>query len=173
MAQNIFGRGCGGNDGYLAPSAGEHSQNIALGSIVDGDDATAWTALQTVSALAVPDRLGPLVSLATRDFLGEVHAFETGPIERPRRELSDVESSRWAIGNGPVWWSEVANVPGQPPRIDARNSDQPIVLEPDIQRLSGAVIGRRRNRAAQDEAAGGRRRGFYVFVIGTDIADMR
>src|SRR4029077_18980001 len=85
----------------------------------------------------------------------------------------DVEPPCRMMGDGPVRWSKIADVPGQPPRIHPRNSDQPVAFEPGIQGLGGAVVRWRRNRSAQDEAAGGRCRGFDVFWIGSDIADMR
>ena len=83
-----------------------------------------------------------------------------------------LEPSFRVVRDSPVRGSEIADVPGQPARIHPGNTDQPIMFEPGIQRLRGAVVGRRGNRGAQDETAGGGRRSFDVFPISADIADM-
>ena len=172
MAQNVFGRGGGGDHSHPAAMRSEHSQDVALRTIIDGDDVMARVALQTVAALAVPHRLGPLVGLTAGDFLGEVHAFQTGPIESPRLELLDIEPPLRMVRDSAVRRSEIADVPGQPARIHPGNADQPIMFEPGIQRLRGAIVCRRGNRGAQDETAGSGRRSFDVFPVGSDIADM-
>src|SRR6202030_1200009 len=135
MAHDILGGGGGGNHRHPAAMDREHSQDVALGTVIDSDDVMARVALRTVSAFAVPYRLGPLVSLATGDFLGEVHALQTGPIESPRLEFGNVEPRLRVVGNSPVRGSEIADVPGQPSRIHPRNADQPIMFQPGVQRL--------------------------------------
>src|SRR5690242_17650019 len=133
----------------------------------------ARTALQTIAALAVPYRFGPLVRLATGDFLGEVHALETGPIDGQRPELCEIEPPFWMVSEGAIRWSVIADVSGQPSRVHPGNADQPITFEPAIERLDGAVVCRRGNRGAQHETAGSRRRGFDILAIRPDIADVR
>ena len=172
MAQHSFGGGGGGNHGHLTAMRGKHSQDVALGAIIDRDNVTARVALQTIAALAVPHRLSPIVGLAAADFLGEIHALETGPIEGLRPELCKVEPPLRLMSNDAVGRSEIADAPGQAPRVHARNTDQPVMFEPGIQRLRSAIVGRRADWCTHDEAAGGRRRGFDVFAIGADIADM-
>src|SRR5207302_10635366 len=108
MAQNILCRDGGGNHSHPAAMGGEHSQDVALRTIIDGDDVMTRVALQTVAALAVPHRLGPLVGLTTGDLLGEVHAFQTGPIESPRLELLGVEAPFRVVRAGPVRRAEIA-----------------------------------------------------------------
>ena len=89
----------------------EHSQGVALRTIVDGDDVMARVALQTVAALAVPHRLGPLVGLTAGNLLSEVHALEAGPIESPRLELwQEIEPPFRIVRDSPARRSEIARM---------------------------------------------------------------
>src|SRR6267154_3850687 len=125
MPQNILGRcGCGYH-GDAAAVRGEHSKDVAFGAIVDGDDMTARAALDTIAALAIPQRLVPFVGLAAGDFLGQVHPFETGPVEGPCLERRDIELSLRIVSDGAVRRSEITDAPGQPARVHPRNPDQP------------------------------------------------
>src|SRR5205823_2106466 len=52
-AQNILGRSRGRDHGYPAAVRSEHSEDVALRTVIDGDNMMARVALRTVAALAV------------------------------------------------------------------------------------------------------------------------
>src|SRR6516164_1128201 len=128
VAQHLLGGGGRRNHGYLAPMRGEHPQDVAFSPVIDRYDVMARAPLHPIAVLAVPNRLGPLITLATAYFLGEIHALETGPIEGSRPKLRDIEPPVRLMGNGAIGRSEIANAPGQPPGIDPGNADQPITF---------------------------------------------
>src|SRR5262249_34209715 len=146
MPENVVGRCGGGNHGDAAAMRGEHSEDVALRAVVDGDDMMTRAALETIAALAVPHRLVPFVSLSAGDFLGQVHPLETGPVSGARFERHDIELSVRIVSDGAVRWSKIANTPGQATRIHPRDPDQPIMFEPGLKRLGGAIVRWRGNR---------------------------
>src|SRR5215831_2941430 len=75
VAQHVLGGRGRRNYGYLAPMRGQHPQDVALSAVIDRYDVVARAALHPIAVLAVPNRLCPLIGLATADFLGEVHAL--------------------------------------------------------------------------------------------------
>src|SRR6516165_5112374 len=83
MAHDVRGRGSGRNYNDTAAECGEHSQDVALGTVVNCYNAVAEILLQTVAAITIPYRLIPLVGLAAGHFFGEIHAFETRPGASP------------------------------------------------------------------------------------------
>src|SRR5713101_3106064 len=102
MPQNILGRGGCGNHGNATAMRGEHSKDVAFGAVVDGDNVTTRAALDTIAALAIPQRLVPFVGLAAGDFLGQVHPLETGPVEGSCLEGPDIPIS-------PLCFSQVSS----------------------------------------------------------------
>src|SRR5690349_9792055 len=76
------------------------------------------------------------------------------------------------VGDGPVWRPEIADAPGKSARIHPCDPDQSILREPSVERLGCAIICRSGSSGAQDETAGGGGRGFDVFPIRSDIADV-
>src|SRR5215469_9465973 len=98
MAQDILGRGRGGNYGYPAAMCCEHPQYIEFGSIIDRDHVMSWAPLLTIAPLAIPNCFGPLVGLAAGDCLGEVHAFETRPLKGLRPQICDIDSPCRVMG---------------------------------------------------------------------------
>jgi hypothetical protein len=111
--------------------------------------------------------------LLAGDFLGEVHPLETGPIEGLCLEGCDIDSPFGMMGYGAVRRAEVPDPPRQPAGIHSGEADQPMVFQPRIERLGGAIVRRRGDRTVEDEPARSRGRRFDVFPIRPDIADMR
>jgi len=63
-----------------------------------------------------------------------------------KTEPGDVERTFWGVGNDPVRWAEIADMAGQPSRVDPTDADQPVRFQPTIERLRGAPtrrLGRR------------------------------
>src|SRR5215471_15325674 len=102
MAQNVLGRGSCRDYGNPAAMRGKHSQDVVLGSEIDSDDMMAWITLLAVTALAIPCSLPPFVGLPAGDLLGEVHPFETRPIEGLCLESSDIDSALRMVCDGSV-----------------------------------------------------------------------
>src|SRR5712671_2015099 len=90
MPPNILGRCGGGNHGDAATMRRKHSKDVAFGAVVDSDDVTTRAALDTITAVAIPQGLVPFVGLPAGDFLGQVHSLETGPVEGLRLEGRDI-----------------------------------------------------------------------------------
>src|SRR4051812_49751014 len=97
---------------------GQHAQDVALGAVIDGDEVNPRATLPAVAALAPPYRLGPVIGLPAADLLCEVHAFEPGPGLCLLAHRGNVEIAVGAVGDDPVRRARIADVPGQPARID-------------------------------------------------------
>src|SRR5262249_3964475 len=156
-----------------AAVCGKHSQDVALRAVIDCDDMMSGKPLAAVAVLAVPHRLVPFVGLSASDFFRQIHSLETRPIEGLGLQGCDIDVTLRIVRNGAARWSVVADAPGQPASIHPRKADQPILFQPNIKRLRGAVVCRRSNRGAQNEPARGRGCGLNVLPICPDIPDMR
>ncbi len=81
------------------------------------------------------------------------------------------------MGDHGVRHAVLADPGGQRARVDAAEADDAARLQPLVEMLGGAVVGRLGDIGLEDHAdgavAGGRRQVFDVFVVGADIADMR
>jgi hypothetical protein len=172
MAQNILGRGGSRKHSDPAAMRGQHSQDVALGSVIDSDDAMARIALLAVTELAIPHCLVPFVGLTAGNFLGEIHPLETRPIDGLRLEGRDIDSPSRIVRDCAVWRPEIANPSGQPTGVYSGNADLPIGFQPAIERLGGAVICGGGDRTAEDEPARGWSCGFDVLSVRSDIPDM-
>src|SRR5271169_6150854 len=75
--QDVRGRGGGGDYGNPTTVLGKHSQDVALGSVIDRDNVMPRIMLPAVAVYRLPARLIPLVGLTASDFTGQIHAFET------------------------------------------------------------------------------------------------
>ena len=71
------------------------------------------------------------------------------------------------VGSTPV-----AEAPGQPAGVDAAHGDQVVALQPGVEVLGVAVVGRVGDVRAEDRAPGGGRGRLDVFRVGADVADM-
>ena len=169
-------RGRGGHDGEPAPGACQVAQDIALEPIVDGNDVEARRLLASIAFAPAPLRFVPAIALAGGDILGEVEPDHAGPRCRLALQRLDLEFAVWIVRDHRVRHAVLADERGQRARVDAGDGDDAVRLEPHVEVLAGAPVGRRCDRGAQHAAAHAacrEARRFHVLVVGADIADMR
>src|SRR5215831_10369889 len=93
VATYIVCRGSGGDYSNIAAVRREHPQYVAFGAIVDRYDVVTGAPLEAITPLSVPHGFGPLVGLAARHLLGQIHPFETRPHACPVMKRRNVEAS--------------------------------------------------------------------------------
>src|SRR5262249_27071419 len=159
VTQNILSRDRSGNHCDPAAMRREHPQDVAFGTVIDGYDMVSWVSLLAIAALAIPNRLCPLIGLAAGHLLAEIHSFEAAPVERLPLQGRDIDLRIGTMADCAVRRSPVADESGQATGVDPRNPDQLVEFEPSIERLRRAVIGGRGDRRPKHETAcGGCRR---------------
>src|ERR1700734_946941 len=86
-----------------------------------------------VLRIPFPHAFVPFVFLGAGYVLGEVHAFETGPLLRLGKQSVKIELTVTAVRDDGVRRAAVTNANGQRTRIDARKPDQIATIEPIFQ----------------------------------------
>ncbi len=154
------------------PAVARQRRMLPLRAIVDGDDVADGRGLPAVSLPQGPHGFVPRMRLPAHDFLRQVHAFEAGPLvgHELQRQRIDVFVRR--IDQRALRRSAIADAPGEPPRIDARDGHQVAHFQPGVQVFRRPPVGGIGNGLAQDTAADRRRGRFNVFRVDADIADV-
>ena len=120
-----------------------------------------------------PFAAAPRLQLVAADLLGQVHAFEAGPLGGHLLQRVEVEMALGIMGDGDGRRPFAADQPGQRPRIDRRKCRSGR-WRPSMRKiLLAAEVGRRRHRLAHQAAERMRFAGFDILFIGADIADVR
>src|SRR4029079_14540083 len=155
----------------------EAAQDIALQSVVDGDDVERRILLAPVAVAPHPARFIPRIALPARHVGHEVHAVETGPCGCLGLQLIDVDLAGRLVGDDAIGRALFANAGGQRTRVDAGDADDAALLQPTVEMLSRAIARRAGDRRTQDTTAHARARrqirGFGVLEVGADVADVR
>src|SRR6266446_6215055 len=172
MAQNVFCRGSTRDHGDAAAMGCEHSQDVALCTVIYCNDVMARMLLSAVADPAFPHGLGPSISLSAGYLDSKIHPFETRPRKGARMERGNVEIALRIVADGPVWRPDIANPSRQAPRIDPGDPDQTMRCQPGIERRACAVARSLGDRCAQDEPAHGGCGRLHILAIRTDIADV-
>ena len=118
-----------------------------------------------------PGTTGPVTLLA--GYLdGEIHAFKPRPGLCLLVQRSQIEFALRIMRDHDIGRALLADHAGHSAGIHTGKTDTPVRLEPGIERLDVAEVGRRRHILAHDTAQSPRRRALHVLGIGADIADM-
>ena len=173
VAQDVLGRGGGRHDRDLAAGVGEAAQDVALGAVVDGDHVILGLGELAVALAQRPLGLVPAVGLLGRHLDGEIHAVEAGPVLRDLAQLGNVELAVGRMDHHAAGRAAVADAPRDRPRVDAADARQIVALQPVVERLGRAPVGRLGDVAAQHHAARRRVDALDVLEVGADIADVR
>src|SRR5262249_22752913 len=138
---------------HLAAGVGQATQDVALGTVVDRDDVIARLVELAVTLAERPGRLVPVVGLLGRDFDRQVHAVEAGPLLRHLAQPGNIELAVRRMHDDAIGRATVAHAAGNLARVDAAYTGQIVALQPVVERLGGAPVGRLGNVAAQHHAA--------------------
>ncbi len=171
--QHILGGGGGGQHGHLAARRGEAAQDVALGAVVDGDDAQARALPPLVALRARPTASRPSgrIGRRSRPWRGRARQGRArrGPW-RPAPRCRICPSGSWASATcgAPCW--RIA-------RVRRRVSTPPMPMRPlevsQCGRSPGRAPVRRLGRVPFHDQAGGDGIGGLVILGGdADIADM-
>ena len=175
---DVLGTGGCRNDRDLAIEAGEQAQNVALHTVVDADNMVFCILRLEVRAFLIPDPwlFGPLRRLAGRGNLCEVETFQSAPGLGFRLQCVDVEDAVRVMGDDSVGSAVLADPCGERAGIDATKADYAAGLQPGIEILDRAIVGRLGDIGLEDHTdgavAGGGCQILDIVVVGTDIADM-
>ena len=173
VAQNLLGARRRGHDRDPAAERGQAAQDVALGAEIHRDDVAARFGLPAVALAPRPAGLVPAIGLGAGDVLRQVHAFQPRPGAGVVDQVADREIAAGFVAQHGVGRAAVAQPPGQPPCVDAGDRRQAVALQPGVEMLGAAVVGRVGDVGAEHAAQRRRGRRLDILGVGADVADMR
>jgi len=120
-----------------------------------------------------PQAVIPFVALGGGHLFREVHTLQTRPFARLLLQGFEIEFSLGVMRDHAVGGAVQADRAGQSAGVDARQADAAIALQPGVEMLGAAEIGRIGHVLADDATQGVRVDRLDILGIGADIADMR
>ena len=132
--------------------------------------------LPSVTFAPAPVGLVPGIALARGHLLGEVEPDHAGPRGSLALQRREIELAVWRMRDHRIRHALVADQGGERARVDAADGDDAARLQPSVEVLRRAIVGRlgdRRPEHAAAHAAGRQAPRLHVFGVGADIADMR
>ena len=170
--EDSLGRTIGRHHRDLAVERGEAPQDVLLRPEVDRHHVVARVLEPAVAPARRPGGFLPDIALGAGDLLCQVHALEPGPRARGLAHRVQVQRALGIVTDAAPGRPAVPDPAGQGPRVYAAQTDQPVALEPGIEMLGGAPVGRLGDVQPKHQPAREGRGGLHVFPVGADIADM-
>ena len=172
VAEDLLGARRSRHHRDRAALAREAAQDVALGPVIDRDHAVAGRGHPPEAGLRRPGRRVPAISPAAGHLAGEVHAGEPRPGPRLGFERGGVDRARLVVDQRRRLGAPIAQMPGEPARIDARDAHQIVGAQPVVEMPLGAVARRPGHLGAQHQPARGGGGRLEVLGVRADVADM-
>ncbi len=168
--QDLLGARRRGHDRHRAALRPQEPQDVVLDAIIERHDPVLHRRLVGLARQHVHDRLVPVVRRLHRHVADDVPPHQAGvPVQLgPQR----VQVGRHR-GDNPAHGPLLADVPHEPPRVDALQTDDAVGPQVLIERPAASPVARMRAVLLDHEPAYKRPAALHVLVVRAVVADQR
>ena len=172
MGHHIVKSGGCRQNGHIATRRGKAAQDVALGTVIDGNDLVFRVGLRGISLGPGPPHFVPAVGLRAGHVFGQIRTFQAGKPAGCCNQCFDVEIAFGIMGERGMGGPLLADGAGQAAGINTADRDAAPCRQPFGQRLDRTPAAGVGGHPFDNHAGGNRIAGFIVFGRGAGVADM-
>ncbi|EEG34143.1 hypothetical protein NEIFLAOT_00784 [Neisseria flavescens NRL30031/H210] len=168
--QHVLCARLGGDDGQAAAARGEHTQDVGFYAEIIGDDVVRLFVGGNETLAQFPFAFRPFVSFRAGNFFCQVFADHTA--ERGDEFLRFFNRSVRAGQNRAALRAFFAQQRGQAAGVDVGDGNGFVAHQIVVQAFGGAEVAVQERQVADNQAGGVNAAAFFIFGVGTGIADV-